>query len=176
MKLGLTIALALGLGTFAAMAQPHRPGGPGGFGGPPGGGPHHPPMPLMAVLDANTNRVLEASEIANAPVALAKLDKNADGKLTLEELLPPRPEGAKAGRPAAPPLGFRPPVPPLFAALDTNGDGELDAAEMANASASLLKLDANGDGQLTPDEIHPRPPGGPGGEEGPGEPPPADNR
>src|SRR5512140_2591088 len=123
MKSVLLFTLALGLGAFTAMAQPHRPGGPGGpgsFGRPPGRG--HPPMPIMKVLDVNTNGVLEAAEIANAPAALVKLDKNSDGKITLEELLPPRPEGANQDRPATPPPGFKPPVPPLFAVLDTNGD------------------------------------------------------
>src|SRR3954453_10878635 len=47
----------------------------------------------------------------------------------------------------------RPPVPPLFAALDANHDGVIDAAEIANASAALLTLDKNGDGQLTMDEL-----------------------
>jgi hypothetical protein len=52
------------------------------------------------------------------------------------------------------------PLPPLIRALDTNGDGEIDAQEIAAASASLRKLDRNGDGKLSGDEIHP--PGGPG--------------
>ncbi|MEN9636176.1 MAG: hypothetical protein RL077_4580, partial [Verrucomicrobiota bacterium] len=38
---------------------------------------------------------------------------------------------------------------PLFAALDTNGDGVLDAQEIAQASAALAKLDRNHDGKLT---------------------------
>lgn len=77
---------------------------------------------------------------------------------------PPRPEG----RPGGP--GGRPPSP-LFAALDTNKDGKLDAGEIANASNSLKSLDKNGDGEITPDEIRgPRPGAGPGG--GPGQRPP----
>src|SRR5438270_12427127 len=69
----------------------------------------------------------------------------------------------------APPTGDRPPhdgppggpgrpgfKPPLFAALDTDGDGIISAQEIANASASLAKLDKNGAGQLTPAESHPR--------------------
>ena len=61
-------------------------------------------------------------------------------------------------------------VSPLMEALDTNRDGVIDADELKNASASLLKLDKNGDGKLTQDELRPsRPPGGrgPGGPGGP---------
>lgn len=37
-------------------------------------------------------------------------------------------------------------------ALDANGDGIIDAEEIANAPTALRKLDKNGDGKLTPDE------------------------
>jgi len=63
-------------------------------GGPPGGpgqGEHRPKPPLEQVLDANADGVIDAGEIANAPAALKKLDKNADGKLTPDEYRPPRP-------------------------------------------------------------------------------------
>ncbi len=61
-------------------------------------------------------------------------------------------------------------MPPVFAALDTNHDGVIDANEIANAPAALKTLDKNGTGQLTIEELMgPRPrrmgmgPGGPGG-------------
>lgn len=62
----------------------------------------------------------------------------------------------------APGLPQPPPRPaqPLMVALDTNGDGILDAGEIANATASLRKLDTNGDGRLTPDEYRPPRPDG----------------
>lgn len=60
--------------------------------------------------------------------------------------------------------GFRPPQHPLEMALDANGDGVIDAKELANAVAALKKLDKNGDGRLTEDEYRPvRPGGGQGG-------------
>ena len=48
--------------------------------------------------------------------------------------------------------------------LDANGDGVIDAEEIANAPAALRKLDKDGDGKLTPDEY--REPGAPGGAPG----------
>ena len=56
-------------------------------------------------------------------------------------------------------------------ALDTDGDGKLAAAEIANAPKSLLTLDKNGDGMISADELHPQGMAGPrdGGQ------PPADD-
>jgi hypothetical protein len=159
MKTFAILTTALALGTGIGMSQP----GPGWHpGGPPGRG-HHLFDPILMALDTNTNGVIEAEELANAPTALLKLDKNGDGKLTADELRPPMPPGTNQFRMRPPPPGGHPPVSPLMAALDTNGDGELDATEIANATTSLLKLDANGDGQLTPDEFRPKRPDGSGG-------------
>ena len=63
---------------------------------------------------------------------------------------PPPQEGTnqpphRRGRP-------RHPMPLIIKALDTNGDGIIDANEIANAPAALKALDKNGDGQLTLDE------------------------
>jgi hypothetical protein len=175
MKMNITtlVALTLGLGAFTVLAQ-DQSRGPGG---PPRGGPPHA-MPLMTALDANKDGELDATEIANASATLLTLDKNGDGKLTIDELRPPPPGGTNQFRPT-PPAGAKHPVPPLLAALDTNGDGELDATEIANASAALLQLDVNGDGKLSQDELRPKGhggPGGPGGRGGPGGPggPPED--
>ncbi len=44
---------------------------------------------------------------------------------------------------------------PLMQALDTDKNGELSAAEIANASAALKALDKNGDGKLSADELRP---------------------
>jgi Ca2+-binding EF-hand superfamily protein len=111
-------------------------------------------MPLIIkALDTNGDGIIDASEIANAPAALKTLDKKGDSRLTVDEYIGPWAASADG------PDGPRPPLPPLIKALDANGDGIIDASEIANASAALLKLDKNGDGKLTPDEyLPPRPP------------------
>jgi hypothetical protein len=186
---------ALLLAAWTASAQPNGapPQGPGDYppqgdnqpqetNPPPLGRSHHrpPPLPIVLALDTNGDGIIDAAEIANAPAALKKLDKNGDGQLTWDEYMPPRPGGTNG--PPRGRNGRKPPIPPIVAALDTNGDGIIDASEIANASASLLKLDKNGDGKLTPDEyLPPRrpppdrefdgPPGGPPDGPPPGEAP-----
>ena len=49
-----------------------------------------PPL-VVATLDANHDGIIDAGEIANASQALKSLDKNADGRLSREELRRGRP-------------------------------------------------------------------------------------
>ncbi|HUA66457.1 MAG TPA: hypothetical protein VME24_11455 [Alphaproteobacteria bacterium] len=160
----VTLALlALGAAVFVAQAQDNGgpSDGPPGGGPPPGGRGHRPPpLPLAMALDTNHDGIIDSNEIANASAELLTLDKNGDGQLTKDEYLPPRPPGADSN--------FRPPVSPLVKALDVNGDGIIDANEIANAPAELKTLDKNGDGQLTPDEYRPPRPNGAGGPPGGG--------
>lgn len=77
--------------------------------------------------------------------------------------LPPSAPQASTARPV---LG-RMAGPPLVTALDANGDGTIDAAEIAGAPESLRKLDRNGDGQIGSEEYRPpMPQGGFGGPPG----------
>lgn len=162
-------AFALGTIAFAVNAQDNSATPSGG----PGPGHHHPPLPIIMALDANHDRVIDSSEIANASAALLTLDKNGDGKLTADEYLPAKPADAPADAP-------KHPTPKIVSALDANGDGVIDATEIANASAALKTLDTNGDGQLTADEFAPRPPKGDnatamnGPDDAPPGPPPAE--
>jgi hypothetical protein len=91
---------------------------------------HAAATPFPGVLDADRDGVLSASEIANAPSALRKLDKNHDGKLSLEE------------------CGYA-----VLAALDTDHNGEISASEIRNAPEALKSLDKNADGKLTADDL-----------------------
>lgn len=108
----LLAVLALSASAFA-IAQDFS-GPPDGNQGPRGTGPGNgpegrgnrrpPPSVLMDALDTNHDGIIDANEIANAPAALKKLDKNGDGKLTPDELRPQRPpRGNGQGRPPGPP-------------------------------------------------------------------------
>jgi hypothetical protein len=139
---------------------PHR-------GGPRGGG-----HAIVLALDADKDGEISATELANAKTALAALDKNGDGNVTMDEMRPARPANAPtppAG--ATAPTGGRTrpsggtsgdmdshPIDPVMLALDANKDGALSSGEINNAVASLKVLDANSDGKLTRDELRPLPP------------------
>jgi hypothetical protein len=70
------------------------------------------------------------------PAGEAREDSMPDDKK------PSRNHGPKEGRGS-----------PLFAALDTNHDGTVDADEMEKAGESLRKLDKDNDGKLSRDEV-----------------------
>jgi hypothetical protein len=91
------VAVSSLLGASALlMAQP--PLGGGGQGGQGGQRGPRPTPAIVTALDANQDGVIDAGEIKVASEALGKLDKNNDGKLTLEEYMGPRPGGQGGGR------------------------------------------------------------------------------
>lgn len=174
----IIMALTLTVPTFSLLAQDattgqaaqpprHRAGGP--------------QMMFLKTLDADKDGVLSAAEIDGAPAALKALDANNDGQLTRDELRPTgkggqpgdgkgpqhrggRGPGAKDGATTGTDSNApaHRPAPPILKALDANGDGVLDATEIANAAAALRTLDANNDGQLTVEEACPAPKDGQG--------------
>ena len=126
---------------------------------------------MLMVLDTNHDGVISEVEIEAASEIIAKLDKNHDGKVTIDELrMPPPPEDGDEPK-GPPPHDKKRPAPPVIHALDADHDGTISAQEMENAPESLKVLDKNGDSELTPDELHP--PGPPPAEDGdPKGPPP----
>lgn len=67
-----------------------------------------PKDPLIGALDADKDKSISATEISNAPTALAALDKNADGQLTPREFAPPPPRRKPHGPKGDSPTGAAP--------------------------------------------------------------------
>jgi Ca2+-binding EF-hand superfamily protein len=111
--------------------------------------------------DANKDGKLVAEEVPERgremfARMLERLDDDGDKSLTKEQFV--RAMGGMRPQPGSPD-GPRPGGPmPLGRVLDADGNGELSADEIANASKALLTLDKNGDGKLGRDELGPPPP------------------
>ena len=138
------LALVVTCGTFGpstTQAQERRPGGPEG-------GMMRMPNPVVTALDTNHDGVIDEKEIANAAVALKKLDKNGDGKLTEDELRPAMARPVAAGGGSAEQMVTR------LMEFDKNGDGKLSKEELPERMQALMeRADADKDGFLTKDEI-----------------------
>jgi Ca2+-binding EF-hand superfamily protein len=123
----------------------------------PGGRGRVPMSPGFFALDSNADGILDAKEIEAAPAALAKLDKNGDGKITADEVRPPMPEGR--GRGERGPEGAARPDPAeetvkMLMSFDANGDGKLSRAELPERFQGLFdRAGVAPDGFLTPDQI-----------------------
>lgn len=111
---------------------------------------------IFAQADADKNKVLTGAELT-ALVEKQEAEAKARAASRPAPPVPPR----QGGRPMR--------VPPLQAALDANGDGEITKEELANAGLSLLVLDKDKDGKVSVEELRPAPP--PGEEPKPGGPP-----
>jgi Ca2+-binding EF-hand superfamily protein len=98
--------------------------------------------PVLEALDADHDGEISAAEIDNSSHALQKLDRNGDGSLTPDELIPDQQSSQAAI------ILFR---------LDTNGDGSLSRAEWSDEDGALRELlqsaDRNHDGVVTRVEL-----------------------
>lgn len=103
---------------------------------------------VLDALDLDHDGVISAPEIALAANSLRKLDKNHDGKLTIDEC------GLKLPRGVDPAAVMQ--SHPVLAALDVNHDGVISREEIQYASWALHTLDRNHDGKLTIDELLPK--------------------
>lgn len=126
-------------------------------------------LPIIVALDTNSDGVIDAQEIANAPAALKKLDKNGDTKLTEDELRP-TPRGTERGAGPNPEEMVR-----RLMEFDKNSDGKLAKDELPERVQAMMdRADADKDGFLSKDEIRklaesqsrPADGGGRGGREG----------
>lgn len=111
--------------------------------------PQPPARPRLAQREDRRDQADESAPEAPRP----RLRRDGGPGPGLPEEARPGRDRIRAERRQLPPL-----PPPLFAALDVNHDGVIDAKEIKHASEALKKLDHNGDGKLTRDELMPRPP------------------
>jgi Ca2+-binding EF-hand superfamily protein len=109
-------------------------------------------MPMMLALDLDQNGEISADEIARASASLATLDKNKDGKLAGEELLPVVEPGAGGqGAPVGPATHE---IVDRLMEFDANKDGKLTRTEApARLKGIFERADGNKDGILTRDEL-----------------------
>jgi Ca2+-binding EF-hand superfamily protein len=99
--------------------------------------------PVLAALDADHDGEISETEIMNSAAALKTLDKNGDGSLTPDELIPDQPAIQAAM---------------ILSRLDTNGDGKISSAEWASDEAAPLRdllksADRNHNGFTTAEEL-----------------------
>lgn len=149
----------------AGLRDPELKEAPAG-GGPGGGRPMGDPKELFRRADRNGDGKIDKDEAPDRMKEnFGRIDANGDGSIDekefgrVMEMLSGRRPDAPPQTPAGSPPGSsdRPGGPPLVRALDTNGDGEISAEEIASAAESLKKLDKNGDGKLTREELGPPP-------------------
>lgn len=103
------------------------------------------PHPVLSALDLNRDGTIDEREIAQASASLGKLDKNADGQLTAEEMRLPRIERGAVNPDA---------MAKRLMQFDRNADGKLSKDELpARLQPMIERGDADKDGFLTGDEI-----------------------
>ena len=164
----LTLALLAALAVTAVDAQRpdgDRKGGEGPERGAPGGGRFQ--FPVMKALDADGDGNLSEKEIKKAAAALKKLDKDKDGVVSAEELMPnfgggpggAGPFGGQGG--FGGPGGFGPGGPPAGpgGAGRPSGPGgpgggfPFSPPKPEEVVDRVMEFDADKDGKLSKEEL-----------------------
>ena len=98
---------------------------------------------IMKTMDSNGDDAISADEhAAGAKAMFDGMDANKDGTVTAEEMEKAHPHGDKKMS-----------SPDKIKAIDTNGDGQLSAAEHAAGSAAMFdKMDTDHNGSLSASE------------------------
>lgn len=104
---------------------------------------------VLSTLDMDHDKTISSEELATAPSVLESLDKNKDGSLTEDEVAAAAPAGGGQGRRRGGTIRMM----KAHSAMDADGNGTLDAAEIKNATVALRKIDGNRDSKLTEDEV-----------------------
>jgi len=99
---------------------------------------------LQNTIDTDHDNILSASEIANVPVALRKLDGNGDGQLS-----PSESHGSAFAAFEKIRLNL------VFNFIDDDADITISADEIKAAPEKLRQLDENNDWKLSEDELTP---------------------
>jgi Ca2+-binding EF-hand superfamily protein len=101
---------------------------------------------MFAVIDANSDGVINTAELRRAVVALKTLDADGDGTITMAE--------ASASAVATPAGNAAQMVEQTLTQFDKNRDGRLTADEMPPEMATMFRTaDQNGDSALSRQEL-----------------------
>ncbi len=109
------------------------------------------PAQILSEYDQNGDKLLERAELPQRMLdRFPQMDANGDGRVSLDELR----RMANLSRNTPPAAGGPgPDRDPLLRYLDSSGDGELSADEIAAVTERLGKLDKNEDGKLDHAEL-----------------------
>lgn len=188
MKTSFVSLLVCSLAVLPLAAEEKKPGDkpapkPGERPGPPregGKGPGKGDGSFFREMDKDGDQAISKEEAGERWERMGQLDKDNDGKVTMQEMMAGRPGGDRPGGPDGPegpgrPGGKGKGGPEMFQRADKNGDGKLTEDEVPQMWSRLSQLDKDKDGAVSQEEARAgRPPGGPEGPGGPGRPDSAD--
>lgn len=133
---------------------------------PVGGAAGRPDGSFFRSLDKDDDKAISKEEAGDKWERLGKLDKNADGKVDMREMMAARPGGGEPGSApgAGRPEGARPAPGEMFKLADKNNDGKITSDEVpAEAWERISKLDKDTDGAVTAEEARAGAPAGAAG-------------